>query len=221
MTLILRSVKNAELEWQEVDGNFVYLENKIDELEQLVGGNEVLRVTAQEFLPEQQARARANILAVDFETVQGIDERVVDLESLDMVLYAEQSATPEQKQFLRDNADVYSKTEVDDAIAAGVSPSLSIKNITVTEEGQAIVPDANKTIVRFNNVFPECTIQPALNNGDELTILNKAVTETGYVVNMPVILQDSSEAAFFTVAPNKNYRFLFELAINKWIDVSL
>lgn len=214
--LVLRNVKNAELTWSEVDGNFLYLENKIDDLEQLVNGDEIVKVTVQEFLPGQRARARANLYAADVETVEGIDERLGDIENLELVLYAEQGATEEQKQFLRNNADVYSKTEVDNLTVAR-----SLKNITVTEEGQNIEPNVNKTIVRFNSMFSGCTITEALNNGDELILLNKATTESPFNLNMPVVLQDTTEADFFSVQPNTNYLFWFDKSINRWIDVTI
>jgi len=214
--LILRSVKQAELSWPEVDGNFLYLENKIDDLEQLVNGDEVLRVTVQKFLPEQRAQARANMYAADIGTVEGIDERVGGIENLELVLYAEQGATEEQKQFLRNNAGVYSKTEVDNLTVAR-----SIKNITITEEGQNIIPDVNKTIVRFNSVFSGCRIREALNNGDELALLNKATTESPFNIEMRVVLQTGVNADVFSVSPNKNYMFWFEKAINRWIDVTI
>lgn len=216
MPLVLRSVKNAELTWPEVDGNFLYLENKIDDLEQLFNGDEVVKVTEQTFLPEQQAQARANMYAADVGTVRVIGERVEDIENLELVLYAEQAVTEEQKQFLRNNAGVYSKIEVDNLTVAR-----TIKNITVTAEGQNIIPDANKTIVRFNSVFSGCRIREALNNGDELALLNKATTERAFNIEMRVVLQTGVNADVFAVLPNKNYMFWFEKSINRWIDVSL
>lgn len=119
MTLILRSVKNDELEWHEVDGNFVYLENKIDAVEQLVGGDEVVKVTAQTFLPGQEDQARTNIKAASVQQVTDLEDRVDDIESNAYVSYGLQSPSPKEQENLRSNADVYSKQEIDDKMKWG------------------------------------------------------------------------------------------------------
>lgn len=125
MTLILRSVKNAELEWQEVDGNFVYLENKIDELEQQVGGDEVVKVTAQTFLPAQEDQVRANIKAASAQELTFLEDRFNDLEIMGVVTYSMQSPTPQQQQQLRENADVYSRSEINGVVQDEVSLALA------------------------------------------------------------------------------------------------
>lgn len=119
MPLVLRNIKNAELTWTELDGNFLYLENKIDYLEQLVNGDEIVKVTAQTFLPAQEDQARANIKAASLQGLVDLEERVDDLELVDYVAYSVQTMQPAQQQTARDNIDVYSKTEVDDKIKWG------------------------------------------------------------------------------------------------------
>lgn len=183
MSLVLRSVKNAELTWSEVDGNFLYLENKIDKLAESVNGGEVLRVTSQDFLPEQQNQARENIEAVSVQQLSELTQRVDDLED-----------TPAEQ---------------------------TIQDITIEEESQIVDVRLNKNIVRFNSVFAGCTISPGSKNGDTLVILNNAVSETPFNINIPVILKSLAESDIFSVAPNKNYMFWFDLAVDRWIDVSL
>lgn len=112
MPLVLRSVKNAELTWSEVDGNFLYLENKIDELEQLVNGDEVVKVTAQSFLPAQEDQARTNIKAASAQALVDLEDRFNDLETMGVVTYAVQQPTAQQQQTARDNIDSVGNPEM-------------------------------------------------------------------------------------------------------------
>src|SRR5690606_17258593 len=105
------------LSWTEVDGNFLYLENKIDDLEQLVNGDEVVKVTQQNFMPGQQDTARANISAASLQQVVELESDVSDIQNLEIVTYTLQSPTSQQQEQLRANADVFSKQEINDMLA--------------------------------------------------------------------------------------------------------
>lgn len=111
MPLVLRNVKQAKLTWAELDGNFTYLEDKIDAVAAAAGGAEIVRVTPQDFLPAQQNQARANLLAAAAEDVVDLQDRVEFLESVDPVLYSAQSPTPTQKQTARDNIEALGVAE--------------------------------------------------------------------------------------------------------------
>lgn len=123
--LVLRNIKNAELTWTEVDGNFLYLENKIDDLEQLVNGDEVVKVTQQNFMPGQQDTARANISAASLQQVVDLESDVSDIQNLEIVTYNLQSPTPQQQQQLRDNADVYSRDEITGVVQAEIATAIA------------------------------------------------------------------------------------------------
>lgn len=112
MPLVLRNVKNAELSWPEVDGNFLYLENKIDDLVQMVSGDEIVKVTPQGFLPGQEDQARANISAASLQQVADLEVRVDDLESFEYVSYSAQAMLPAQQQTARDNIDSVGNPEM-------------------------------------------------------------------------------------------------------------
>lgn len=214
MPLVLRSVKNDELEWSEVDGNFLYLENKIDDLEQLVNGDEVVKVTPQTFSTAQQNQALSNIGAVSAEQFTDLEDRVEEVESNAYVSYSLQSPSVQEQENLRTNADVYSKTEVDDAVLT------TTKNVTISEGGQTVVPDANQNVIRFASLVTGTTIQPGIKNGDQLVIINKSTAETAFDINIPVVLQTAVNSGVFSVQPNTNYLFWFDLSLSRWIDVS-
>ncbi|WKW47256.1 hypothetical protein P3875_04110 [Myroides sp. JBRI-B21084] len=76
MPLVLRNIKQTELTWTELDDNFVYLENKINDVENQTVSNDIVKVTAQSFLPEQQAQGRANLGAASVESVEDLNERL-------------------------------------------------------------------------------------------------------------------------------------------------
>lgn len=103
MPLVLRNVKQAKLTWTELDGNFTYLENKIDELEQLVNGDEVVKVTAQTFLPSEQNQVLENIGAVSIGAHLELELRVSDIEEWRTSLFDEtfvfDSTTNPNQQF--------------------------------------------------------------------------------------------------------------------------
>lgn len=141
MPLVLRNIKNAELTWTEVDGNFLYLENKIDAVEQLVNGNEVVKVVAQTFLPSQQDQARANLQAASIEVVQDIEDRLVFLETIEPVTYDLQTPTPQQQEQLRLNADVYGKQEINDMLSpiTGLSFGLFEHVLTTADLANPII----------------------------------------------------------------------------------
>lgn len=107
MALVLRTVKGAELTWSELDNNFVWLQNRIEEVEQQISGNEVVRVTLQTFLPSEQQQARSNILAADIESVNDLVNRVSDIELWDPVMYTAQQPTVQQQQQARENIGVW------------------------------------------------------------------------------------------------------------------
>jgi len=112
MTLVLRTVKGAELTWSELDNNFVWLQNRIDEVEQQISGNDVVRVIPQTFLPSEQQQARANILAADIESVNDLDDRVSDIELWEPVMYNAQQPTVQQQEQARDNIDAVGNPEM-------------------------------------------------------------------------------------------------------------
>ncbi|SFO04585.1 hypothetical protein SAMN05421741_11817 [Paenimyroides ummariense] len=112
MPLILRSVKQTELTWTELDGNFTYLNNRIDAVEQLVNGNEVVKVTAQTFLPAQEDQARTNIKAASVQALMDLEDRFNDLETMGVVTYAVQQPTAQQQQTARDNIDSVGNPEM-------------------------------------------------------------------------------------------------------------
>lgn len=119
MALVLRTVKGAELTWAELDNNFVWLQNRIEEVEQQISGNDVVRVIPQTFLPSEQQQARANILAADIESVNDLGDRVSDIELWEPVMYNAQQPTTQQQEQARDNIDVYSREEIDSQIKWG------------------------------------------------------------------------------------------------------
>lgn len=119
MNLVLRAVKGAELTWSELDNNFVWLQNRIEEVEQQISGDDVVRVTPQTFLPSEQQQARANILAADIESVNELQDRVSDIELWEPVAYNAQQPTAQQQEQARDNIDVYSRDEIDNQIQWG------------------------------------------------------------------------------------------------------
>lgn len=141
MPLVLRNVKNAELTWTEVDGNFLYLENKIDELADLVNGDEVVKVTPQTFLPAQQDQARANLQAASVEVVQDIEDRLDFLETIEPVTYDLQTPTPQQQEQLRANANVFSKQEINDMLSpiTGLSFGLFEHVLTTADLANPII----------------------------------------------------------------------------------
>jgi|SRR5690606_6816112 len=129
MPLVLRNVKQTELTWAELDGNFTYLEDYIAQVSEDFNGAEVVRATPQEFLPAQMDQIRANIGGASLAVVNDLSDRMEFQESIEFVTYTLQTPTPEKRQLLRDNADVYSKSEVNgliDAVGPGVS---SVKQI--------------------------------------------------------------------------------------------
>lgn len=141
MPLVLRNIKNAELTWTEVDGNFLYLENKIDDLEQLVNGDEVVKVTQQTFSTAQQNQALSNIGAVSAEQFTDLEERVNEIESNAYVSYSLQSPSVQEQENLRTNADVYSKQEVDDMLSpiTGLSFGLFEHVLTTADLANPII----------------------------------------------------------------------------------
>lgn len=85
MPLVLRNVKQTELTWAELDGNFTYLEDYIAQVEQQTGSNEIVRVIPQTFLPAEQDQARANINAASVDVTNDIENRLQFVEeSLDV-----------------------------------------------------------------------------------------------------------------------------------------
>jgi|SRR5690606_31392894 len=82
MPLVLRNVKQTELTWAELDGNFTYLEDYIEQVEQTVGSAEVVRVTPQTFLPSEQGQARANINAASIEVTDDLNNRLEFVEGI-------------------------------------------------------------------------------------------------------------------------------------------
>lgn len=141
MPLVLRSVKNDELEWSEVDGNFLYLENKIDDLEQLVNGDEVVKVTLQTFSTAQQNQALANVGAASAEQFTVLEERVDEIESNAYVSYSLQSPSVQEQENLRTNADVYSKQEINDMLSpvTGLSFGLFEHVLTTADLANPII----------------------------------------------------------------------------------
>jgi|GEM_PF-6079577 len=119
MNLVLRTVKGAELTWSELDNNFVWLQNRIDEVEQQISGDDVVRVTPQTFLPSEQQQARSNILAADIESVNDLNYRVSDIELWEPVMYSAQQPTAQQQEQVRNNIDVYGRDEIDNQIKWG------------------------------------------------------------------------------------------------------
>lgn len=112
MALVLRTVKGAELTWAELDNNFVWLQNRIEEVEQQISGDDVVRVTVQTFLPSEQQQARANILAADIESVNDLSDRVSDIELWEPVMYTAQQPTVQQQEQARDNIDAVGNPEM-------------------------------------------------------------------------------------------------------------
>lgn len=112
MALVLRTVKGAELTWAELDNNFVWLQNRIEEVEQQISGDDVVRVTVQTFLPSEQQQARANILAADIESVNNLSDRVSDIELWEPVMYTAQQPTALQQEQARGNIDAVGNPEM-------------------------------------------------------------------------------------------------------------
>lgn len=144
MPLVLRNIKNAELTWTEVDGNFLYLENKIDDLEQLVNGNEVVKVTMQTFSTAQQNQALSNIGAVSAEQFTALEDRVEEVESGAYVSYSLQSPSLQEQENLRTNADVYSKQEINDMLQPYIGLSFGLFEHVLT------TADLANPIIIFN-----------------------------------------------------------------------
>lgn len=103
MTLVLRNVKQTELTWVELDANFTYLDNRIDQVAQQTSSNDIVRITQQSFLPAEQTQARANISAADLNDVVNLENRVELLEGLEYVSYNPQIVTVQQQQIAREN----------------------------------------------------------------------------------------------------------------------
>lgn len=103
MTLVLRNIKNAELTWTELDGNFTYLENKINEVEEQIVSADIVRVVLQDFLPAQQNQARANIGAASAIELDELEGRVEQLEALEYVSFNPQEVTDTQRQQVLNN----------------------------------------------------------------------------------------------------------------------
>lgn len=122
MALVLRTVKGTELEWEELDGNFVWLQNQIEDLEGQTGSEFIVRVTPQEFLPAQMNQALANIGGAPLTALESLEERVELVEAFTPISYTPQVLTTEEKEVFYENVDVYSKTQVDNLIDSGVQP---------------------------------------------------------------------------------------------------
>lgn len=210
MALVLRLIKESELSWEELDNNFVYLDNRIDDLEQGTASAGIVRVTPQTFLQSEMDQALANIGGASVQVIEEIENRVEFLETYQPVLYTPQVLTPEEKQQALANL----------GINETLSPERSVKSVVVEYEEQQINITDNKTILRYNNVYPNCNISNALSDGDELVIINRAVTEVPFVVNMNVVLQNGTVSSVFSIQPNKNHTFWFDKNSGNWIDVS-
>lgn len=122
MAIVYRLVKNSELTWVELDGNFSFLDDKIDQVAAQTGSTEIVRVTPQVFLPAEEDQARVNIKAASVDQVIDLNDRVDFLETYNPVMYTPQILSPTEQQTARENINVYSKEEVDDKISTATQP---------------------------------------------------------------------------------------------------
>lgn len=168
-----------------------------------------------------------NLLNID-SIGQDVSTLIQDVESIDLALEStlkltEQELNFEQQTQIQSNFNVYSVQQVDEAIQNAIPETpaeQTLQNLTIDSESQSVSVTKNKTIVRFNSVFNGCAIGPAQNTGDELIILNNAVTETGFDLNIQIVTQTDATADVLTIEQDKNYYFLFDASINRYIDVS-
>src|SRR5690554_413203 len=142
MALTLRLVKDSELSCEELDNNFVYLDNRIDELEQETVSAGIVRVTPQTFLQSEMDQALANIGGASVQVIEEIEDRLEFLESYQPVLYTPQVLTPQEQEVVHDNINVYSKEEVDQIASDLVQPkqkAIHVHTLTPADVSQATI----------------------------------------------------------------------------------
>lgn len=142
MALTLRLVKDSELSWEELDNNFVYLDNRIDELEQETVSAGIVRVTPQTFLQSEMDQALANIGGASVQVIEEIEDRLEFLESYQPVLYTPQVLTPQEQEVVHDNINVYSKEEVDQIASDLIQPkqkAIHVHTLTPADVSQATI----------------------------------------------------------------------------------
>lgn len=178
MALVLRTVKGTELEWEELDGNFVWLQNQIEDLEGQTGSEFIVRVTPQEFLPAQMNQALANIGGAPLTALESLEERVELVEAFTPISYTPQVLTPEEKEVFYENVDVYSKTQVDSLINSGVQPRQ--KQLFLHDIQENDLTDPTKIVLQLDTI-------PDQNEWFDLHINGGFVNDTSYGITDDVL----------------------------------
>lgn len=138
MAIVYRLLKNSELTWVELDGNFSFLDDKIDQVAAQTGSSEIVRVTPQVFLPAEEDQARVNIKAASVDQVIDLNDRVDFLETYNPVMYTPQILLPQEQQTARENI----KAAFADDVAAlqGLQFESDQANVTLTiKDGNGLV----------------------------------------------------------------------------------
>lgn len=145
MAIVYRLIKNSELTWLELDSNFSFLDDKIDQVAAQTGSSEIVRVTPQVFLPAEEGQARANIKAASVDQVVDLSDRVDFLETYNPVMYTPQILLPQEQQTARDNID-----------SLGTSPNGTDKLIGTNDKiNDSYLPDSLFGQMKWGGNFNE------------------------------------------------------------------
>ena len=181
MAIVYRSQKNSELTWLELDGNFSFLDDKIDQVAAQTGSAEIVRVTPQVFLPAEENQARANIKAASIDQVVDLNDRVDFIETYNPVMYTPQILLPTEQQTARDNIGAIGASELSNYIP-------------VTQKGSA----NGVATLDANSKIPANQI-PAV-----------AITDTFVVANQTQMLALTVQAGDVAIRTDLNKTFILQ-----------